>query len=106
MVNPIKHRQHHGCDQTATRLNPTAFKDFRNCHELLGSRASNKFLVGAGGALVNEGTRFDQGNARRTAIAYLFQGREAKAGSRTPYWAVEGASASLTPRGLPRRVRY
>ncbi len=34
-----------------------------------------RFLVGNDGALVNEGTRFDQGDARRTAIAYLFQRR-------------------------------
>ncbi len=34
-----------------------------------------RFLVGNDGALVHEATRFDQGDARRTAIAYLFQRR-------------------------------
>jgi hypothetical protein len=34
-----------------------------------------KFLVGNDGALVQEETRFDQGDAWRTAIAYLFQRR-------------------------------
>lgn len=41
-----------------------------------GTGETYKFLVGAGGALVNEGIRFDQGHARRT----LFRRREAKAG--------------------------
>jgi hypothetical protein len=34
-----------------------------------------RFLVGNDGALVQEETRFDQGDALRTAIAYLFQRR-------------------------------
>jgi hypothetical protein len=34
-----------------------------------------RFLVGNDGALVNDGERFDLGDAHRTAIAYLFQKR-------------------------------
>ena len=34
-----------------------------------------RFLVGNDGALVNERNRFDVGDARRTAIAYLFKRR-------------------------------
>lgn len=34
-----------------------------------------RFLVGNDGALINEGIQFDQGDARRTAINYLFQRR-------------------------------
>jgi hypothetical protein len=37
-----------------------------------------RFLVGNDGALVHEGTCFDQRDAQKTAIAYLFQrGRQA-----------------------------
>jgi hypothetical protein len=35
-----------------------------------------RFLVGTDGGLVHEGTRFDQGDPRRTAIEYLFQTRK------------------------------
>jgi hypothetical protein len=45
-----------------------------------GTGETYKFLVRNDGALVSEGTRFDQGDARRTAIAYLFQRRRAKEG--------------------------
>ena len=46
-----------------------------------GTGETFKFLVGNDGALANDGPRFDQGDARRTAIAYLYQmrrGKEAK----------------------------
>jgi len=46
-----------------------------------------KFLVGNDGALVNEGTRFDQEDARRTASAYLFQRRRADEGAQ---WTLLG----------------
>jgi hypothetical protein len=45
-----------------------------------GTGETFKFIVGNDGALVNEGTRFDQGDARQTAIAYLFQRERAKEG--------------------------
>lgn len=32
---------------------------------------TERLLVGDGGALTHDGTRFDQGDARRAAIAYL-----------------------------------
>jgi hypothetical protein len=37
-----------------------------------------KFQVEVDGALVNEGTHFDQGEPRRTAIAYLARRRQTK----------------------------
>jgi hypothetical protein len=37
-----------------------------------------KFLVGDDGALVNDGARSDLGDARRSAIEYLFQRRRAQ----------------------------
>ena len=37
------------------------------------------FLVGVDGALAHAEARFDQGDARRTAIAYLAQRRQALA---------------------------
>ena len=35
------------------------------------------FLVGANGALIHDGTRFDEGEARQAAIAYLVSARAA-----------------------------
>jgi hypothetical protein len=43
-----------------------------------GTGETYKFLVGNDGVLVSEGTSFDQGDARRTAIEYLFQRRRTK----------------------------
>ena len=43
-----------------------------------------KFLVGNDGALVHDGVRFDQGDARRTAIEYLFQRGRSKEGNPQP----------------------
>jgi hypothetical protein len=40
-----------------------------------------KFLVGNDGALVDRASSFDPGDARRAAIAYLIQKREAQGGS-------------------------
>lgn len=40
-----------------------------------GTGETYRFLVANDGTLANERERFDQGNARRTAIAYLFQRR-------------------------------
>jgi len=37
-----------------------------------------KFLVGDDGALVNDGARSDLGDARRSAIEYLFQRKRAQ----------------------------
>jgi hypothetical protein len=37
-----------------------------------------RFLVGNDGVLVNDGSRFDEDDARRAAIAYLFQRRRSE----------------------------
>lgn len=44
---------------------------------------THRFLVGNDGTLLHEETFFDQGDARRTAIAYLFQIRR-QAASEAP----------------------
>lgn len=43
-----------------------------------------KFLVGNDGALAYDGMRFDQGEARRTAIAYLAQRGRSEEGNLQP----------------------